>query len=144
MLQSSPNYKFFTRTFPSDATSARLFVRLLYNSSVVQGLNNVAVVHLDDAWGKGYVTQMELELRRLKRRRIDSTPPEAVQDAIPRTLRRFAFTTSKASIDQAFKDVNSSGYSVIVLVGRFSAPSPSLEYFLEVLDTHTRRAYRLR
>ena len=87
---------------------------------------------------------MELELRRLKRRRIDSTPPEAVQDAIPRTLRRFAFTTSKASIDQAFKDVNSSGYSVIVLVGRFSAPSPSLEYFLEVLDTHTRRAYRLR
>lgn len=144
MLQSSPNYEFFTRTFPSDATSARLVVRLLYNSSVVTGIHNVAVVHLDDAWGKGYATQMELELRRLELRRIDSTPPEAVQDAIPRTLRRFAFTNSNASIDRALKDVNSSGHSVIVVVGRFAAPSPSLEDFLEVPDTHTRRAYRLR
>jgi hypothetical protein len=143
VLQSSPNYKFFTRTIPSDATSAHLVVRLLYNSSVFTGWNNVAVIHQDDAWGKGYVTQMELELRRVELRR--STPPEAASDVIPRTLLRFAFTNSHGSVERALKAVNSSGYSVIVVVGRFHATShhggaSSLVDFLEVPDTPTRRA----
>ena len=98
----------------------RLLVHLLYNSSVFKGWNNVAVVHSDDAWGKGYVAEMESELRRS----IEHTTPEAAADALPRTLLPFAFTNGeRASVGRALDAVKNSGYSVIVVLTSGSGSS---------------------
>ena len=137
MLQSSPTYEYFTRIYPPDTTSARLLVHLLYNSRAFAGWNNVAVVHQDDAWGKGYVTEMELELRR-----INSKIPLREPDREPGTLLPFAIThTDSDSVKRALDAVNSSGYSVIVVVGHFLPPFLStFEDFLEAcLATPTPR-----
>ena len=137
MLQSSPTYEYFTRIYPPDTTSARLLVHLLYNSRAFAGWNNVAVVHQDDAWGKGYVTEMELELRR-----INSKIPLREPDREPGTLLPFAIThTDSDSVKRALDAVNSSGYSVIVVVGHFLPPfSSTFEDFLEAcLATPTPR-----
>ena len=137
MLQSSPTYEYFTRIYPPDTTSARLLVHLLYNSSAFAGWNNVAVVHQDDAWGKGYANEMELELRRINSKISDREP-----DREPGTLLPFAFThTDSESVKRAIVAVNSSGYSVIVVVGHFLPPfSSTFEDFLEAcLATPTPR-----
>jgi len=97
----------------------------------------VAVVHQDDAWGKGYVTEMELELRR-----INSKIPLREPDREPGTLLPFAIThTDSDSVKRALDAVNSSGYSVIVVVGHFLPPfSSTFEDFLEAcLATPTPR-----
>ena len=104
-------------------------MHLLYNSSVFKGWNNVAVVHSDDAWGKGYVAEMESELRRS----IEHTTPEAAADALPRTLLPFAFANGgereRASMGRALDAVKNSGYSVIVV-----ATSGSVSSFASLLE----------
>ena len=138
MLQSSPTYEYFTRIYPPDTTSARLLVHLLYNSRAFAGWNNVAVVHQDDAWGKGYANEMELELRR-----INSKIPDREPDREPGTLLPFAFThTDSESVKRALGAVNSSGYSVIVVIGHFNTVS-SFEGFLEacLATAHPRRVH---
>ena len=113
-------------------------MHLLYNSAF-KDWNNVAVMHQDDAWGKGYVTQMELEFRRS----ILHTATEAAEeDALPRTLLLFPFTKADdGSVARALDAVNSSSYSVIVLVGNFVGTS-SFEKLLEAcLAPHCVHAY---
>ena len=131
MLQSSPNYKFLTRTYPSDTTGARLLVHLLYNGAPgLRSWNNVAVVHQDDAWGKGYVTQMELEFRRT----ISRTAFEAAEDTLPRTLILFPFTHSVGgNLARALDAVHDSGYSAIVVVVNFASAKTTFANLLEVL-----------
>ena len=131
MLQSSPNYKFLTRTYPSDTTGARLLVHLLYNGAPgLRSWNNVAVVHQDDAWGKGYVTQMELEFRR----NISRTGLEAAEDTLPRTLILFPFTHSVGgNLARALDAVHDSSYSAIVVVVNFASAKTTFANLLEVL-----------
>lgn len=127
---SSPelsNNEFFTRTYPSDGTAARLLTRVMYDGSVFEGWNHVAVMYRNDAFGRGYVNQMELELEMWANESSNSLQDLPVafteEDARAyRTLRSFPFTAesgdeARKSVKRALELVKSSGYSVIVLVG---------------------------
>ena len=104
-------------------------MHLLYNSAF-KDWNNVAVMHQDDAWGKGYVTQMELEFRRS----ILHTATEAAEeDALPRTLLLFPFTKADdGSVARALDAVHDSSYSAIVVVVNFASTRTTFANLLEV------------
>ena len=129
-LSDNVTYPFFTRTYPSDDTAAPLLTRVLYDGSVFKDWNHVAVVYRDDAFGQGYVTQMEAELTIWANSSSDrisqSLPATFTEDDVHayHTLRSFPFTESGddepreiKSMERALESVKSSGYSVIVLVG---------------------------
>ena len=129
-LSNNVTYPFFTRTYPSDDTAAPLLTRVLYDGSVFKDWNHVAVVYRDDAFGQGYVTQMEAELTIWANSSSDrisqSLPATFTEDDVHayHTLRSFPFTESGddepreiKSIKSALESVKSSGYSIIVLVG---------------------------
>ena len=138
---SKPPYPYFTRTFPSDSTGARLLVHLLYNGSVFKGWNHVAVVYQNDEWGRGYEAQMQLEFTRLlasKWLEARQEPPDQKEEvARYRTLRTFSFATESGSdgpdeneregVRLALDAVKDMGASVIVVV----AFGPSLVNLLE-------------
>ena len=128
---SSPelsNNEFFTRTYPSDGTAARLLTRVMYDGSVFEGWNHVAVMYRNDAFGQGYVNQMELELEmwanESSNRGLRDLPVAFTEEDVHayHTLRSFPFTAesgdeARKSVKRALELVKSSGYSVIVLVG---------------------------
>ena len=105
-------------------------MQLLYNGAPgLRSWNNVAVVHQDDAWGKGYVTQMELEFRRI----ISRTAFEAAEDTLPRTLILLPFTNSEGdNLARALDAVHDSGYSAIVVVVNFASARTTFANFLKV------------
>ena len=130
-LSNNVKYPFFTRTYPSDGIAARLLTRVMYDGSVFKGWNHVAVMYRDDAFGQGYVNQMELELEMWAN---ESSHNRSLQDLdvafteeqahAYHTLRSFPFTAkpgdvheARKSVKRALELVKSSGYSVIVLVG---------------------------
>ena len=138
---SKPAYPYFTRTFPSDSTGARLLVHLLYNGSVFKGWNHVAVVYQDDEWGRGYEAQMRLEFTHLQESKwLDARkePPDQKEEVHRyRTLHTFSFATESGSdgpgeneregVSLALDAVKDMGASVIVVV----AFGPSLVNLLE-------------
>ena len=128
-LSNNVTYPFFTRTYPSDGTAARLLTRVMYDGSVFRGWNHVAVMYRDDAFGQGYVNQMELELEMWANessdRSLQDLPVAFTEEDVHayHTLRSFPFSTAESgdearkSVKRALELVKSSGYSVIVLVG---------------------------
>ena len=122
-LSDNVTYPFFTRTYPSDDTAAPLLTRVLYDGSVFTGWNHVAVVYWNDAFGQGYVTQMEAELAAWANESSNRTS-QSLRDAFTKddvnayhTLRSFPLTESIKSMERALESVKNSGYSVIVVVG---------------------------
>ena len=127
-LSNNVTYPFFTRTYPSDGTAARLLTRVMYDGSVFEGWKHVAVMYRDDAFGRGYVNQMELELEMWANessdRSLQDLPVAFTEEDVHayHTLRSFPFTAesgdeARKSVKRALELVKSSGYSVIVLVG---------------------------
>ena len=128
-LSNNVTYPFFTRTYPSDGTAARLLTRVMYDGSVFEGWKHVAVMYRDDAFGRGYVNQMELELEMWANessdRSLQDLPVAFTEEDVHayHTLRSFPFSTAESgdearkSVKRALELVKSSGYSVIVLVG---------------------------
>ena len=140
-LSQQPKYPYFTRTFPSDSTGARLLIHLLYNGSVFKGWNHVAVLYQDDEWGRGYEAQMQHEFAHLRESKwLDARlePPDQKEEvARYRTLQTFSFATESGSngpgeneregVSLALDAVKDTGASVIVVI----AFGPSLVNLLE-------------
>ena len=134
-LSNKSTYPFFTRTYPTDDTAAQLLTRVLYDGSVFEDWNHVAVVYRDDAFGQGYLDTMQEEFYNWTRSmpEVRSTSPlpnnfntEDVEKYY--TLRSFPFNDKKPeSINGTLERVRDSSCSIIVLIGA----SQSLAYLLE-------------
>lgn len=139
-LSNNLRYPFFTRTYPTDGTAARILTRFLYDSSVFkdEDWNHVAVVYRDDAFGQGYLGAMQDEFDDWTKTSGRSTSPlpanfktEDVDTYY--TLRSFAFTEEEPeSVKSALKLVKDSSYSIIVLVGASQSLATLLEANLAV------------
>lgn len=136
-LSNNLTYPFFTRTYPSDRTAARILTRVLYDGSVFKDWNHVAVVYRDDAFGQGYLEAMQDEFKSWANGSSTSPPPanlKAKDVDTYHTLRSFAFTEgSGESVESALEQVRDTSYSIIVLVGASQSLAALLEASLAVL-----------
>ena len=139
-LSDKLTYRFFTRTYPTDDTAARLLTRALYDGSVFTDWNHVAVVYRDDVFGQGYLGAMQDEfdawISSMPERRSTSPLPnnfKAEDVDTYHTLRSFPFTDKyRESIIGTLKLVRDSSYSIIVVVGASQSLATLLEASLAV------------